>query len=129
MSIDRATQKFLYNLCSPDEPLAPEDPSHTGQICSFMLEAETSTNWTAFGIWLTMLLNRHGNRILRVKGILDIEGEDRPVAIHGVQYLVHPPVHMQSWPPGARRTAIVFIVDGIDPLLIARSFYAFNALG
>ncbi|MGA1802162.1 CobW family GTP-binding protein [Rhizobium sp. HT1-10] len=112
-----------------DEPLASEGPSHTGQIRSFMLEAETSTNWTAFGIWLTMLLNRHGDRILRVKGILDIEGEDRPVAIHGVQYLVHPPVHMQSWPAGARRTAIVFIVDGIEPSLIARSFHAFNALG
>lgn len=25
MSIDRATRKILYNLCSPDEPLAPED--------------------------------------------------------------------------------------------------------
>lgn len=112
-----------------DEPFVPQDAVHTGQIRSFVLEAETTTNWTAFGIWLTMLLNRHGDRILRVKGILHIEGEPRPVAVHGVQYLVHPPAHLQSWPPGNRRTAIVFIVDGIDPALIARSFHAFNALG
>lgn len=112
-----------------DEPLAAEGTVHSGKIRSFVLEAATTIDWTAFGIWLTMLLNRHGDRILRVKGILDIEGEDRPVAIHGVQYLVHPPTHMRAWPTGERRSAIVFIVDGIDPALIIRSFHAFNRLG
>jgi G3E family GTPase len=112
-----------------DEPVATHRPIHTGKIRSFVLEADETVDWTAFGIWLTMLLNRHGDRILRVKGILNIEGEPRPVAIHGVQYLVHPPTHMQAWPTGERRSAIVFIVDDIDPALIIRSFHAFNALG
>jgi G3E family GTPase len=112
-----------------DEPLAAEGTIHSGKIRSFVLEAATTIDWTAFGIWLTMLLNRHGDRILRVKGILNIEGEDRPVAIHSVQYLVHPPTHMREWPAGERRSAIVFIVDGIDPALIIRSFHAFNRLG
>ena len=38
-----------------------------------------------FGVWLTMLLNRHGEKVLRVKGILNVEGSDMPVAVHGVQ--------------------------------------------
>jgi G3E family GTPase len=112
-----------------DEPQSRDGVLHVERVRAFVLEAKWTVDWTAFGIWLTMLLNRHGDRILRVKGILNIEGEDLPVAIHGVQYLVHSPVHMQAWPEGSRHSRIVFIVDGIDPASIIRSFNAFNALG
>jgi G3E family GTPase len=78
-----------------------------------------------FGVWLTMLLNRHGERVLRVKGILNVAGSPTPVAIHGVQHLVHPPVHMVAWPDGDRRSQLVFIVDGLDRTAIERSLSAF----
>lgn len=108
---------------------APRDAGdHPDGIRSFVLLSEGAVDWTAFGIWLTMLLNRHGDRILRVKGILALAGEEFPVAIHGVQHLVHPPVHMTSWPGGDKRSRIVFIADGISPELIERSFNAFNGL-
>lgn len=99
--------------------------AHSAAFRSFVICVESAIDWTAFGIWLTMLLNRHGERVLRVKGILNIAGEDRPVAIHGVQHLVHTPVHMNGWPSGDRRSRIVFIVDGLDPTLLKRSFEAF----
>ena len=106
---------------------APERDRH-GAIRAFAITLDAPIDWTAFGIWLTMLLNRHGERVLRIKGILDLAGEDRPVAVHGVQHLVHPPVHMGGWPPGPRRSRLVFIVDGLDPAPIRRSFAAFNRL-
>ena len=68
-----------------------------------------------------MLLNRHGDRVLRVKGILNVADAGTPVAIHGVQRLVHPPVHMAAWPDDDRRSRLVFIVDGLDRGLIERS--------
>jgi hypothetical protein len=40
-------------------------------------------DWTVFGIWLTMLLHRHGNEVLRVKGILNTADAETPVAVHG----------------------------------------------
>jgi G3E family GTPase len=89
------------------------------------MTSEEPIDWTAFGIWLTMLLNRHGDKVLRVKGILNLAGERAPVAIHGVGHLVHDPSHMLSWPDGDRRSRIVFIVDGLDPALIRRSLEAF----
>ncbi len=98
---------------------------HQSAVTSFVMTVERAIDWTAFGIWLTMLLNRHGDRVLRVKGILNIAGEDRPVAIHGVQHLVHTPVHMERWPDEDRRSRIVFIVDGLDIELLKRSFEAF----
>lgn len=99
--------------------------AHSAAFRSFVITVDHAIDWTAFGIWLTMLLNRHGDRVLRVKGILNIAGEERPVAIHGVQHLVHTPVHMGGWPSGDRRSHIVFIVDGLDATLLKRSFEAF----
>jgi G3E family GTPase len=101
---------------------------HADRIRSFAVTVEEPIDWTAFGIWLTMLLNRHGDKVLRVKGILNLVGEAAPVAIHGVRHLVHNPVHMTAWPDQDRRSRIVFIVDGIDPDLVRRSLAAFNGL-
>lgn len=98
------------------------------KIRSFAITVDGPVDWTAFGVWLTMLLNRHGDRIFRVKGILDVAGEDRPVAIHGVQRLVHAPVHMSGWPDASRLSRIVFIVDDLDPARIEASFHVFNRL-
>ncbi|MGA3005386.1 MAG: GTP-binding protein [Acetobacteraceae bacterium] len=103
--------------------------SHASRIRSFVVTVPEPLDWTAFGIWLSMLLNRHGDKVLRVKGILNLAGEPAPVAIHGVQHLVHNPVHMTGWPDADRNSRIVFIVDGIDPALIRRSLAAFNAVG
>jgi G3E family GTPase len=103
--------------------------THAAGIRSFVVTQDEPIDWTAFGIWLTMLLNRHGDKVLRVKGILNLAGEAAPVAIHGVRYLVHNPVHLARWPDDDRRSRIVFIVDGIDPALIRRSLAAFNRLG
>jgi G3E family GTPase len=102
------------------------DPSrHCDGIHAFALVFDKPLDWTVFGIWLTMLLNRHGDAVLRVKGILDVEGSPAPVAVHGVQHLVHPPVHMVAWPDEDRRSRLVFIVDGLDRALIERSLSAF----
>jgi G3E family GTPase len=100
-----------------------------GDVTSFSVVVDRPIDWIAFGLWLTMLLNRHGAEVLRVKGILNVAGWDRPVAIHGVQHLVHPPEHMKAWPNGDRRSRIVFIVRGLDRKAIERSLAAFNALG
>jgi G3E family GTPase len=98
---------------------------HGDSIHAFALAFEGQLDWTMFGVWLTMLLNRHGERVLRVKGILNVAGSPTPVAIHGVQHLVHPPVHMVAWPDGDRRSQLVFIVDGLDRTAIERSLSAF----
>ena len=108
-------------------PAAADRPH--GAVHGFALAFEGALDWTMFGIWLTMLLNRHGGEVLRVKGILNIEGSDTPVAVHGVQHLVHPPVHMAAWPDDDRRSHLVFIVDGLERSVIERSLEAFMGCG
>lgn len=110
----------------PVQLVSSDGAPHQAAISSISLSIDRPVDWTAFGLWLTMLLNRHGERVLRVKGILNLSGEERPVAVHGVQHLVHTPVHMDRWPSADRTSRLVFILDGLDGALLKRSFEAFT---
>lgn len=100
--------------------------SHVDNICSLVLALDQQLDWHVFGVWLTLLLHAHGDRVLRVKGLLDVLGCDTPVVIHGVQHLVHPPVHLSGWPDGPRRSQLVFIARGMDQATIQNSFAVFQ---
>jgi G3E family GTPase len=103
------------------------DPNrHDRDIHAFCLAFERPLDWTLFGIWLSMLLHVHGERVLRVKGILNVLGLATPVVIHGVQHVIHPPAHLEAWPSADRRSRIVFIVRGLEQKAIERSLAAFS---
>jgi G3E family GTPase len=101
--------------------------SDTG-IASFSVTWEEPLDWTAFGVWLTILLHRHGADVLRIKGMLNVAQTEGPVAFHCVQHVVHPPLHLASWPTQDRRSRITFIVKNLDAELIRRSLTTFNRL-
>jgi len=61
-----------------------------------------------------MLLKRHGKAILGVKGVLRVVGVPTPVVVHGVQHIIHPPIHVGAWPEGAPRTRLIVIAEGVD---------------
>jgi G3E family GTPase len=98
---------------------------HDARIHAFCLRFQRSVDWTAFGIWLAMLLHCHGSDILRVKGLLNIGANSGPVVVHGVQHLVHSPDHLPGWPDDDRSSRIVFIVRGLSRDIIERSLAAF----
>lgn len=104
---------------------APLDKTRHGSAEVCCLEFDGALDWIAFGVWLSMLLRCHGERILRVKGILDVIDSPQPIVIHGVQHCLHAPVHLNAWPGGARRSRLVFIVRELDTALLRRSFNAF----
>jgi G3E family GTPase len=83
-------------------------------------------DWSTFVTWIQTLINHRGEDILRIKGILNIEGEDKPIAVHGIQHMFHTPVKLPEWPGGDRRTKIVFITRDLDRKVIEDSL---DALG
>jgi G3E family GTPase len=97
-----------------------------GSIRAFVIEADRAVAWPRFALWLSMLIHRHGRQILRLKGLIDIEGAETPVVVHGVQHIIHRPLHLAAWPDGIRRTRIVVIGESLDCDLMQRSFDAFN---
>jgi G3E family GTPase len=101
---------------------------HGADIVAFCVSLDTPLDWTAFALWLTMLLNRHGQDILRVKGMLHIQGVGTPVIVHGVQHTIHPPTHLDAWPDGVARTSLIFIAKGLVRPRLQESLEAFNRL-
>ena len=109
-----------------DDAIPDDHPRHADQIRTLALSIDDPIDWARFSIWLTMLLNRHGEALLRIKGILNVADAVTPVAVHAVQHLVHTPRHLKAWPDADRRSRLVFIAHGLDPAMIRRSFRAFG---
>ena len=99
---------------------------HHDGIESFCLAYAEPLEWEAVAEALDRLVSISGEKILRVKGILDIAGNDRPVVVHGVQHLFHPPSQLDGWPAGApRNSRLVFITHGLKREVIQRSLDIF----
>lgn len=82
---------------------------HGGGIDSYVLTFTTPLEWEAVSDWLGSLAYFHGDHLLRIKGILNVAGEDAPIAVHAVQHLVHEPTALPAWPDDDRRSRVVFI--------------------
>jgi G3E family GTPase len=101
-------------------------PSHNGDIRTTTLWSEAALPPRAFGMFVDLLRAEHGAKILRLKGLVrTTDDPERPVVIHGVQHLFHPPRRLAAWPDEDRRTRIVLIGQGIDAGLIQRLYDAF----
>ncbi|HJU16560.1 MAG TPA: GTP-binding protein [Stellaceae bacterium] len=112
-----------------EHPASVHRTRHGADIEAFCITLDRPIEWAAFGIWLTMLLNRHGEKILRIKGIVNILGTSAPVVVQGVQHLVHAPIHLDAWPSGDRRSRLVFILHGLNAEAIRNSLLRFQSLG
>lgn len=99
---------------------------HDDRVRAFTLASDQLISAATFDLFLELLRSVHGPNLLRMKGIVGIEETpDKPVVIHGVQHVFHPPAQLESWPDSDRRTRLVFIVRDIDPRVIRELFDAF----
>jgi G3E family GTPase len=105
-----------------------DSPEHAHEVRALCITFDEPLDWTAFGIWLTMLLQARGEDVLRVKGLLDV-GADGPIVLNGVQHVVHPPEHLPAWPDDDRRSRLVFIGRGLDRSALEESLAAFVEAG
>jgi G3E family GTPase len=91
-----------------------EHHDRDASIISFMLAFDEPLDWMGVTRWLAHLRNARGADLLRVKGILNLQGEPAPIVIHGVHHVFHPPVALSGWLDNDRRSRIVFITRGIS---------------
>ena len=100
---------------------------HDESIRAFCLTYDQPLDWDRFCSWIDMMFSLYGRDILRIKGLLNVEGQERPVVIHGVQHVFHPPVELEAWPDDDRRSQLVFIVKDLSPKVFEDTLAAFNA--
>ncbi|MDP2240222.1 MAG: GTP-binding protein [Burkholderiales bacterium] len=81
--------------------------NHDHRIQTFSIHLDEPVSAAGLTAWLTALTSLRGAKLLRVKGLLNVEGA--PVVIHAVQTLIHEPQTLENWPDEERRSRLVFI--------------------
>jgi G3E family GTPase len=123
-----AVRRWLNAEAHADQPAryrpigAAAAPHHTEGIATFSLVYDAPLAWQELAAWLDALVLAHGDDLLRVKGILNIAGEARPIVVHAVQHLFHPPAPLAEWPYEDRHSRLVFITRGLDRAYVEHIF-------
>jgi G3E family GTPase len=102
--------------------------AHDRSIRSFCLWFDRPFTWDTFSAGVQVLTSLRGADLLRVKGIVNVEGESGPVVVQGAQHVFHPPVTLDAWPSEDRRSRIVFITRNLARQSIEALFAAVGTL-
>ena len=98
---------------------APSHGRHDKSVTSFVIKFATPTAWHSFAVAIGHILESHGSKILRVKGLMNIVGDPLPRVIHCVQDVAYPPINLPKWPTQSpfedRGGRLVFIVNNLAP--------------
>lgn len=89
--------------------------SHRPALASataFSLQFPKPLSRARFFAGMAQLQERYGEALLRVKGIVDFQGEPLPCVVHGVHHQLYPLSTLPAWPEGQRQTRLIFIVQG-----------------
>ncbi|MEJ8814764.1 GTP-binding protein [Variovorax ureilyticus] len=113
-----------------NRPLGPLLSHHDEAIRTFTVQLERPVEWSVFVDWLELLLANRGDSILRVKGLLGVTDDERPVVVQGVQHVLYPIDRLPTWPKGTSSPGwIVFIARDLTARAIEnslRSVYEFS---
>ncbi len=92
-------------------------------IRSFALTHPGPIPSSAVEMFVDLLQASYGERLLRMKGIIELaEDRDHPLALHGVQTIMHPPTRLKAWPDGPRGTRLVLITRDVPEDYVRKLF-------
>jgi G3E family GTPase len=100
---------------------------HDASIRSFSIVEDKPIDPMALDMFIDLLRSAHGEKLLRMKAIvLMSDRPDRPLVLHGVQSIFHPPSRLPAWPnPEDRRTRMVLITKDLPEAFVKDLFDAF----
>ena len=102
-------------------------PRHDARIRAFVVTFSEPVVWQALVDALEMLTSYRGENLLRIKGIVNVAGEQLPRVIHAVQHTIYPAATLAAWPDAERNTKLVFITRDIDEDFIRQTLGSFLA--
>jgi G3E family GTPase len=99
---------------------------HDARIRAFALRYDKPVPLSALDMFFELLRSAHGAHLLRVKGIIALDDDPaRPLVVHGVQHIFHPPARLDAWPDDDHTTRIVFILHDMAPDFVRGLWNAF----
>ncbi|MEO6408425.1 MAG: GTP-binding protein [Burkholderiaceae bacterium] len=101
-------------------------PRHDPRVQTHSLRFDAPFTWATFTAAMELVISLRGADLLRVKGIVNVEGE--PVVVQGVGHVFHPPLPLDRWPSEDMGSRLVFITRGIEASTLRALFDAVGAL-
>jgi G3E family GTPase len=99
---------------------------HDARIRALCLRFSAPLPWEGLASYLEMMAMTQGQHVLRMKAVLNLQGQRGPVVMHGVQHSFHPPRMLESWPEGDDRSSrLVFILRDLEPRIVEDGLRAF----
>jgi G3E family GTPase len=92
------------------------------QVATWSFNSQKPLDHLRLMDWLSMLYTLRPYAMLRMKGILKLEGQDQPVLMQAVGTSFSPSEQLQSWPGGNEETNLVLIFRDISSSDIELSF-------
>ncbi len=108
-----ATSDEIVDWLGVNTHHAHDDHRHH-RIESASIEVAEPIELTVFEFWLETLLALKGPDILRMKGIVHIEGNEKPHVFHGVQHIFELPVPLASWSGKDTTSRVVLIARDME---------------
>ena len=101
---------------------------HDATIRSFSIVHDRPVDPMALDMFIDLLRSAHGEKLLRMKGIVLMSNSpERPLVLHGVQSVFHPPERLAAWPDATdRRTRLVLITKDLPEAFVRDLFDAFT---
>ena len=87
---------------------------HDHRISSVSIEVANPIPANVFDFWLDTLIALKGPDILRMKGIVHVEGMKWPFVFHGVQHIFDAPVPLETWAGEDTISRVVVIARDIN---------------
>jgi G3E family GTPase len=94
-------------------------------VQAFVLRFDQPFVWPEFTEAIDVLLATCGERILRVKGLIAIEGESAPRVVQCVQHMRYPESALPAWPDADHDSRLVFIVRALAKEHVEKAFAMF----
>ena len=98
---------------------------HDDRFHAFAVVFDEPIVWQQLVDALETLTMLRGDQLLRIKGIVNVAGEDRPNAIHAVQHTIYPVARLPAWPDADRSTRLVFITRDLDERFVRETLLSF----
>lgn len=101
---------------------------HADDIRSFSILHDQPIDPMAIEMFVDLLRSAHGEKLLRMKAVVQTSDRpDKPLVLHGVQSIFHPPVRLEAWPdPADQRSRLVLITKGLPEAFVRDLFAAFT---
>mgnify|MGYP000417323289 CR=1 FL=1 len=117
-----APQRWLRAPAKSAQPKGTLPKSaHDNDVTSFTVTMPTPLKWRDLKPVILNLCQTHGEKLLRLKGIIHADDQVAPLAIHAVHFTPYPPTLLEGWSEDNPTSRIVIIGKGLDELEIRKT--------